>query len=159
MWTAEKVREHGDLLFSQILEGWETDGRQDVDPVAFAFVTDEGEDCIVRIPGLENLSKDRIPFALRAFCQMAGIRYVAFCACAVVVEGVPEDALKKWYASGKKLAEHPFAVDNLLLTIDGSGLSVCMRAWWNGASLCREVLDNHGATGPMTNLSGRLGEN
>jgi hypothetical protein len=159
MWSVQTAREHGDTLFNTLVETWQRMGRQDMSPLAFAFLTHkDGDECLL-LPQVSELPKDIIPAVLRMFAAEYDARFVAFSACATVLEGQDPAEIEAWYASGKRLAEHPEAKDCLILTIDGTGLSVCMRAWWDGERICREVLDNHGAVGRMTNLSGRLGEN
>ena len=160
MWDVQSARAHGDVLFDNLVETWQRLGRQDMSPLAFAFMSHEedGDECVV-LPQVSVLPKEHIPTVLRLFAAEFDARFVALAACATVLEGLPPEEVEAWYASGKRLAEHPQAQDCLILTIDGTGLSVCMRAWWDGERLCREVMDNHGAVGPMTNLSGRLGEN
>jgi hypothetical protein len=159
MWNVQSAREHGDILFENLVETWQRLGREDMSPLAFAFLTHGNEDECLLLPQVSELPKHHIPVALRMFAAEFDARFVALAACATVLEGLPPEEVEAWYASGKRLAEHPKAQDCLVFTLDGAGLSVCMRAWWDGRALCREVLDNHGASGPMTNLSGRLGEN
>jgi hypothetical protein len=160
MWSVQTAREHGDILFDNLMETWQRLDRGDMSPLAFAFLTsDGGEDECVVLPQISEMPKEVIPVVLRMFASDFDARFIALSACATILEGREPDEVEAWYASGKRLADHPEAKDCLILTIDGIGLSVCMRAWWDGERMCREVLDNHGAVGCMTNLSGRLGEN
>jgi len=159
MWDAQSARQHGDVLFEHLVETWERLGRKDMSPLAFGFMSGtNGDECVV-LPQVSAFPKEHIPTVLRLFAAEFDARFVALAACATSLDGLPSEEVSAWYATGRPLAEHPQARDCLVFTLDGVGLSIFMRAWWDGQTLCREVFDNHGATGRMTNLSGRLGEN
>lgn len=159
MWDNDQVRRFSDTLFRDITEFWLSQNRVDFDPLAFVFMTHDGKDDCVFLPQASMVPKSWLPGMLRRFAAEHDARYVALAASATVVDTVDPVAMKAWYASGKKLSEHPQAKDCIILTVDGAGLSVCMRAWWSDGRLHQEVLDNHGAEGILSNLSGRLGEN
>ena len=159
MWTASAARERADTLFDRLVENWERVG-DDMPPLGFLFHTyDDGSDVCSLISDVGNYPKEAVPDFLRSIADITEASFVGYSGCAYVVCDLTQEAAKAWLDGGRSLSEHPNAVDSLMLTVDGPGLSIMYRAWQSGGTVQREVTEDEAHEGRFTNLSGRMGEN
>jgi hypothetical protein len=156
-WTPSAVREHADRTFAHVVNLWTKLGEF---PSLGLLFTDADTQCVA-VPQVAGLPKTVIPALLRAAASEHGASFVGFVAEASMVDFErAKDTTEEWLATGKPLSEHPHAVDCLVLTVDGPGLSIFARAWRDATGhLCTELHDKATVDGSMVNLSGRLGEN
>lgn len=159
MWTADNARQHADILFDRLVANWQRIG-EDIPPLGFLYhTTTEGTETCSVVPEVGNYPKEAVPAFLRMLAEENEAPFVGFASCAHVVSLLEAKEAKAWLSSGRSLSEHPRAVDCLLLTVDGAGLSMMYRAWKENGRMQREVTDGYEYEGRFTNLSGRMGEN
>ena len=159
VWTAAAVRMHSDDLFTHLTKEWEKLGA-DVPPLGFIYHTFEGKPFCSIVPEVANLPKEAVPPLMRALAEENAAPFVGIGGSAFVVAGLTHEEASAWLESGRSLSEHPSALDSLMMTVDGAGLSVVYRAWKDAAGVMqREVTEGHEYEGRFSNLSGRMGEN
>jgi hypothetical protein len=159
LWTAAAVRAHSDDLFTHLTEEWKKLGG-DVPPLGFIYYTFEGQTLCSIVPEVANLPKDAVPSLMRVLAEENEASFVGIGGSAFVVAGLTSEEASAWFESGRSLSEHPNALDSLMLTVDGAGLSLVYRAWKDAAGeMQREVTEGHEYEGRFANLSGRMGEN
>lgn len=163
-WTPTTVRNQATYLLSVARHMRK---KQAVAPVAFLLVDilDGTENAILLVEDLGTLSREGQQQVIRGIVSRTGARFVIFIseAWSLETKKTGEEsagALDTWLASGRSLAEHPDATEQLFCAVDGPGLATLFssRIRPDGSTEApREIAGP--SYGRMTNLSGRLGEN
>ena len=153
-WTVATVRKHAEGLHETLVEMWQA--TKDLPPLAFLVLADGR--CIL-VPDVYEVPKDILPAVLRTLAAQHGAQYVGFAADAWSTHDTTPEEVEAWYASGKRLSEHPKANRTLVLSVDGPGLSDVTITTLDADGVPVTEVSTQGTTGRLTNLSGRLGEN